>query len=142
MLLRIPDVLTASQVIQARQILAEAEWIDWRTTAGHQSASSKNNMHLSDGTPAARQLGDLLLQTIARNPLFISAALPLQFFPPYSIGIRMDRLLPLTWTTPFDRIAKPLNASVQISRLPYFSATRTSMTVENWLSETHRRLRA
>ncbi len=32
--------------------------------------------------PVARQLGDMILAALQRNPLFISAALPLRVFPP------------------------------------------------------------
>jgi PKHD-type hydroxylase len=82
MLLNVPDVLTADQVAQARQILDEAQWVDGRVTAGHQSARAKDNMQLPEDHPAARQLGDMILAALQRNPLFISAALPLRVFPP------------------------------------------------------------
>jgi len=82
MLLQIPDVLTAVQVAEARQILDAAEWIDGRVTAGHQSARAKDNMQLPEDHPASRQLGDMILGALQRNPLFISAALPLRVFPP------------------------------------------------------------
>jgi PKHD-type hydroxylase len=82
MLLNVPDVLTAEQVAQARQILDEAQWVDGRVTAGHQSARAKDNMQLPEDHPAARQLGDMILTALQRNPLFISAALPLRVFPP------------------------------------------------------------
>jgi PKHD-type hydroxylase len=82
MLLSIPDVLTPEQVAQARKILDEAEWVDGRVTAGHQSAKAKDNMQLPEGSPAARQLGDMILAALGTNPLFLSAALPLRVFPP------------------------------------------------------------
>jgi PKHD-type hydroxylase len=82
MLLQIPDVLTAVQVAEARQILDAAEWIDGRVTAGHQSARAKDNRQLPEDHPASRQLGDMILGALQRNPLFISAALPLRVFPP------------------------------------------------------------
>lgn len=82
MLLHIPDVLTADQVAQARQMLDAAQWIDGRVTAGHQSARAKDNQQLPEDHPTARQLGDLILAALQRNPLFIAAALPLRVFPP------------------------------------------------------------
>ena len=42
MLLSIPDVLTVEEVAQARQALEQAEWVDGRITAGHQSARAKD----------------------------------------------------------------------------------------------------
>ena len=82
MLITIPDVLTSSQVMQARQLLAAAEWVDGRVTAGHQSAQAKNNLQLAEGSPLAQQLGDMILQALGQNTLFISAALPMKVFPP------------------------------------------------------------
>ncbi len=82
MLLHIPEVLTPDQVAQSRRILEEAEWVDGRVTAGHQSARAKDNMQLPEDSPAARQVGELIVSALQRNPLFVSAALPLRVFPP------------------------------------------------------------
>ena len=82
MLLQIPDVLTSMQVAQARDLLDAADWVDGRVTAGHQSARAKDNMQLPEDHPASRQLGEMILAALQRNPLFISAALPLRVFPP------------------------------------------------------------
>jgi PKHD-type hydroxylase len=81
-LLAIPDVLTSDQVAQARQILDQADWVDGRVTAGHQSARSKDNMQLPEDHPASRQLGEMILTSLGANALFISAALPSRVFPP------------------------------------------------------------
>ncbi len=82
MLLAIPDVLTAEQVAQARGLLAAAEWVDGRVTAGHQSSRAKDNMQIPEGHPAARQLGEMILNALGQNALFISSALPSKVFPP------------------------------------------------------------
>jgi predicted 2-oxoglutarate/Fe(II)-dependent dioxygenase YbiX len=52
MLITIPDVLTAEQVITARKLLDEAEWVDGRVTAGHQSARAKDNLQIPEAHPA------------------------------------------------------------------------------------------
>ncbi|MGA9811282.1 MAG: Fe2+-dependent dioxygenase [Terriglobales bacterium] len=82
MLLPIPEVLTTEQVAEARRILDQAEWVDGRVTAGHQSARTKDNMQLPESHPAARQLGETILTALGQNPLFVSAALPARVFPP------------------------------------------------------------
>jgi PKHD-type hydroxylase len=82
MLLQIPEVLPRDQVAQARQLLDSAEWIDGKDTAGHQSARAKDNLQLPEDHPVGRQLGEMILSALQRNPLFISAALPLRVFPP------------------------------------------------------------
>jgi PKHD-type hydroxylase len=82
MLLAIPDLLTAEQILQARHILDTAQWIDGRVTAGHQSSRAKDNLQLPEDHPAAVQLGEMILEALGQNALFISAALPQRVFPP------------------------------------------------------------
>jgi PKHD-type hydroxylase len=82
MIISIPNVLTGEQVSQARRLLDEAAWVDGRVTAGHQSARAKDNLQLEENDPLARQLGEQIVASLQRNPLFISAALPLRVFPP------------------------------------------------------------
>ena len=82
MLLTIPDVFSSEQVAQIRQQLDGAEWVDGRVTAGHQSSLAKDNMQIPEGNPAAKEVGERILQTLGQNLLFISAALPMKVFPP------------------------------------------------------------
>ncbi len=122
MLLQIPDVLTAEQVTAMRRALEQAEWDDGRVTAGHQSARAKDNLQLSEGDPAARQLGDLILAALERSPLFMSAALPLKVFPPLfnryeggqSFGNHVDNAIRQVTGTPH-RVRTDLSATLFLS---------------------------
>ncbi len=119
MLLDIPNVLTAEQVASARHALDQAEWVDGRVTAGHQSARAKRNLQLPEDHPAARQLGDAILAALQRHPLFISAALPLRVFPPLfnryegggSFGNHVDNAIRQVTGTPH-RIRTDLSATL------------------------------
>jgi PKHD-type hydroxylase len=119
MLLDIPNVLSAEQVAQARQVLDQAEWVDGRVTAGHQSARAKRNLQLPEDHPAARQLGDVILAALQRNSLFISAALPLRVFPPLfnryegggNFGNHVDNAIRQVTGTPL-RIRTDLSATL------------------------------
>jgi len=82
MLVTIPNVLTAEQVIEARRMLEATEWVDGRITAGYQARTTKNNVQIAEDNPTAVQLGEMILKALGSNPLFISAALPLRVFPP------------------------------------------------------------
>ena len=82
MLLAIPDVLTPAQVAQARAQLDAADWADGRITAGYQSAKAKDNAQLPEDSPAAREVGALILDALSRNSTFFSAALPKRIYPP------------------------------------------------------------
>jgi PKHD-type hydroxylase len=82
MMVHIPNVLTPEQVARCREVMTKAAWIDGNVTAGHQSGKVKHNLQLPEDSPEARELGDMVLQALARSPLFFSAALPKQVFPP------------------------------------------------------------
>jgi PKHD-type hydroxylase len=82
MMVHIPAVLTPEQVARCRAVMEKGEWIDGRITAGHQSMKVKNNLQLPENSPLARELGDMVLQALARNQMFVSAVLPKQVFPP------------------------------------------------------------
>jgi PKHD-type hydroxylase len=90
MLLVVPKVLAPEQVNRCREALAAADWIDGRVTAGYQGAQVKQNRQLPEDSRPARELGDLILGALERNPLFISAALPRRVYPPmfnrYEVG--------------------------------------------------------
>ena len=82
MMIAIPDVLTADQVRRCRQTLDAAEWVDGKVTAGFQSGRVKENSQLPEGHPVAREWGQVILDALAGNLLFMSAALPARVYPP------------------------------------------------------------
>lgn len=82
MLICVPSVLTKEQVSRCRTAMDKAAWVDGKVTAGAQSATVKENTQLAEGSPTARELGDLVLDGLTRAPLFLSAALPARIFPP------------------------------------------------------------
>ena len=82
MLIRIPQVLSAQQVSECRKALETADWSDGRATAGYLSSRVKDNAQVPEGHPVARRLGDMILDALDKNQLFISAALPLKVVPP------------------------------------------------------------
>lgn len=107
MIVQIPDVLDAAQVEAMRAALDAAPWVDGLATAGHQGAAVKRNRQLAEGSPLAAALGDQVLAALERHPLFISAALPGEVYPPMfnryeggeAFGTHVDnavRLLPGT----------------------------------------------
>ena len=82
MMIHVPNVLTNEQVAQCRHLLETAEWSDGKATVGEQGMLVKRNRQLPDLSPVGRQLGEMILGALARNPLFFSAALPLRTVPP------------------------------------------------------------
>jgi PKHD-type hydroxylase len=82
MLISIPDVLAKAEVAEFRRIMDAQDWEDGRSTAGAQSAEVKQNEQLPPDGMVARKLGERVIGALTRNPLFISAAVPLHIFPP------------------------------------------------------------
>jgi PKHD-type hydroxylase len=90
MLICVPDVLSKAEVADFRAAMDAADWEDGRSTAGAQSAMVKRNEQLPPNGELARQLGEAVIKALVVNPLFVSAAIPKQIFPPlfnrYGVG--------------------------------------------------------
>ena len=122
MLLQIPEVLSSEQVVACRKLLETDNWIDGRTTAGHQSARAKDNLQLPEDHEYSKQLGDTILAALERNPLFMAAALPLKVFPPLfnryqngqSFGNHVDNAIRQVTGTPH-RVRTDLSATLFFS---------------------------
>ena len=82
MLVHVEGVLSPDQVAMCREKLSAAAWVDGRVTAGEQSARVKQNLQIPEDSALARELGELVLGALGKNPAFVSAALPLRVFPP------------------------------------------------------------
>jgi PKHD-type hydroxylase len=82
MLICVPDVLSKEEVAEFRRLMDAAEWEDGRSTAGAQSALVKRNEQLPPNSELARKLGNRIVSALTANPRFVSAAIPLQIFPP------------------------------------------------------------
>jgi PKHD-type hydroxylase len=90
MLICVPDILSKAEVADFRAAMDVAAWEDGRTTAGAQSAMVKKNEQLPPNGDVARRLGEAVIKALVANPLFVSAAIPRQIFPPlfnrYGVG--------------------------------------------------------
>lgn len=82
MMLHVPDVLTLDQVADLRRRLDATDWVDGRETVGPQGALVKRNRQLPESSPVSRELGAIVLNALAAQPLYFSAALPLRTVPP------------------------------------------------------------
>ena len=82
MLLRVPQVLNADELKQMQLLMAKAEWVDGKVTAGTQSAQVKRNIQLPESSLEAEAARKIVLTALSRNALFFSAALPKKIYPP------------------------------------------------------------
>jgi PKHD-type hydroxylase len=119
MVLIIPHILSASQVNEFQQALGGEEWIDGKATAGYLSSRAKNNAQLPETHPLARRLGNLILDELDKNQVFIAAALPFRVLPPLfnryaggqSYGGHIDGAVRPVAGTPY-RIRTDLSATI------------------------------
>jgi PKHD-type hydroxylase len=122
MLLQLPDVLSPEQVAECRVELARADWVDGRTTAGHQAQYVKRNAQVPQRHPVALRLGEMIVGTLERSPAFQSAALPLKVFPPMfnryaegeAFGTHIDTAIRQVPGTPH-RVRTDLSATLFLS---------------------------
>lgn len=82
MMLRIGGVLTVAEIAEVRALIAAGAWMDGRATAGHLSATVKDNLQLGEDDPAGREAAAIILAPLARSGAFASAALPAKIAPP------------------------------------------------------------
>lgn len=82
MLITIDQVLSKDEVRQFRGYLDQAEWQQGSSTGGTLARQVKNNRQLDDAADVAVSLGNHILRSLGRHPLFISAALPRKIYPP------------------------------------------------------------
>lgn len=82
MLICVPEVLSKQEVADFRLLMDGYAWEDGRSTAGAQSADVKSNEQLPPDSELARKLGNRIISALTASPRFVSAAVPLQIFPP------------------------------------------------------------
>jgi PKHD-type hydroxylase len=78
----VPEVLSKADVAEFRRVMDGCAWEDGRSTAGAQSARVKSNEQLPPDSEVSRQLGNRVISALTASSRFISAAIPLQIFPP------------------------------------------------------------
>src|SRR5918996_1902177 len=123
MILQVPNVLNGEQVAHCRDVIMQLKWVDGRVTAGHQSALAKDNLQLPESSPEARELGEVIVAALERQPLFIAAALPLRVFPPLfnrydpgmSFGTHLDNSIRQITGTPY-RVRTDISATLFLSQ--------------------------
>jgi PKHD-type hydroxylase len=82
MLIQVPEVLTAAELAEVRRLIERAEWVDGNVTSGAQAALAKHNRQLPEDSPAAKKAGEIVLDALGRNSMFMAAALPAKVWPP------------------------------------------------------------
>lgn len=82
MLIAIPDVLSPEEAKALGRAIAAADWVDGNVTSGAGAALAKRNRQLPEAGEAAMRARAVVQRALARNDLFLSAALPQAIYPP------------------------------------------------------------
>ncbi|CAG9202871.1 PKHD-type hydroxylase PSP6_v1_210260 [Paraburkholderia tropica] len=82
MIVEIPGVFSPQESKVLVERLRAAQWIDGKATAGAQSQRVKHNRQLAGDDPLAREIGDEIIDRLAKDAVFMSAALPKRIYPP------------------------------------------------------------
>ena len=75
MLVAVPQLLSAGQLAEVRRLVSSGQWEDGKKTAGQQSELAKRNLQLPASSPEAQAAGKIVIDALAGNGLFMSAAL-------------------------------------------------------------------
>jgi PKHD-type hydroxylase len=90
MLLVIPDILSTAKLDEIRRILASAEFVDGRLSAGAYAARVKHNQELPPQAAQLQRLNQLVMNPLVQHPQFQTAALPHRiaspFYARYAVG--------------------------------------------------------
>jgi PKHD-type hydroxylase len=82
MIVEVPRVFSPAETEQIVARLRAAEWIDGKATAGAQSQRVKSNRQLASDDVLGKQMGQEIIDRLAQNAVFMSAALPKRIYPP------------------------------------------------------------
>lgn len=91
MLTHIKAVLSPERLREVQSLLASAEFVDGRLSAGKEAVKVKSNEELSPNSPLRRRLDANVMSSLVQNPQYQLAALPLKvataFYARYQPGM-------------------------------------------------------
>ena len=91
MLIRLPHVLSPSQLQSVKSLLADAEFVDGKLSAGSAAQRVKNNEEARSNQRQIDALNNIVMGNLVRHPVYKNAALPHRvatpFYARYSQGM-------------------------------------------------------
>ena len=83
MLIEIPALLSKKKITEIQQLLAQAQFVDGKLSAGMAAKRVKNNVELPQDGEQLERLNTLVMSTLVQHPLFQNAALPHRIASPF-----------------------------------------------------------
>lgn len=82
MIIHIPQVLNKEQLTYVQSVFKNAPFVDGKVTAGEQSAQVKKNVQIDLQSAECKELQEIVLKALGKNPIFNSAVMPYRVVPP------------------------------------------------------------
>jgi PKHD-type hydroxylase len=83
MLIQIPKLLSQQQLNAIQNILADAEFIDGKLSAGKMAETVKQNQEISSSNPVLNQLNNIVMNCLIKDTLYIGATFPQKVATPF-----------------------------------------------------------
>lgn len=83
MLIEIPALLSKKKLTEIQDILARADFVDGKLSAGQAAQRVKNNAELPQDSEQLNRLNTLVMNTLVQHPLFQNAAYPHRIASPF-----------------------------------------------------------
>jgi PKHD-type hydroxylase len=83
MLIRLPHVLSPTQLQRVQSLLAEAAFVNGKLSAGSAAQRVKNNEEARSNQPQIEALNDIVMGNLVRHPVYNTAALPHRVATPF-----------------------------------------------------------
>ena len=83
MMLHSPAVLDPHQLDTVRKLLADAQFVDGKLSAGAAAQCVKHNQELDRGARQMDMLNNLVMNSLVQHPVYRAGALPLRVAAPY-----------------------------------------------------------
>lgn len=83
MLIQLKNVLGPKEIVQVKQLLSSARFVDGKLSAGQVAASVKNNQEIAGDDPLLDSLNQLVMGNLLRHKKYQRAALPARIASPF-----------------------------------------------------------
>ena len=83
MLIRLKNVLGEKELASIRQLLARANFVDGKLSAGASAAQVKNNQEVANTDPTLEQLNQMVMGNLVRHKTYQRAVLPIRIASPF-----------------------------------------------------------
>ena len=83
MLIHLKNVLGPQELFKVQALLADADYVDGKLSAGIVASQVKHNQEMASSDPKIDMLNDIVMGNLVRHKVYQRAALPLKVASPF-----------------------------------------------------------